>query len=72
MIAYATAPDRVALDGEGRNSPFTTAFLKNLKTPGLDISVLMKRIRTDAIKATDSKQVPWDSSSLVGDVVLAQ
>jgi hypothetical protein len=23
MIAYATQPDAVALDGDGRNSPFT-------------------------------------------------
>jgi uncharacterized caspase-like protein len=27
MIAYATQPDNIALDGDGRNSPFTTAFL---------------------------------------------
>jgi len=30
LIAYATQPDNVALDGEGRNSPFTSAFLKHI------------------------------------------
>jgi uncharacterized caspase-like protein len=30
MIVYATQPDNVALDGEGRNSPFTTALLKHI------------------------------------------
>ena len=70
MIAYATQPDNVALDGSGRNSPFTTAMLKHLPTPGLDISVLMRRVRADVVQATGQKQVPWDHSSLMGDVVL--
>ena len=70
MIAYATQPDNVALDGVGRNSPFTTALLKHMATPGLEIGSLMKRVRADVIGATNQKQVPWDHSSLVGDVVL--
>jgi tetratricopeptide (TPR) repeat protein len=72
MIAYATQPDNVALDGDGRNSPFTTALLKHVTTPGLEISALMKRVRADVIAATHEKQVPWDHSSLVGDVILAR
>jgi hypothetical protein len=72
MIAYATQPDNVALDGDGRNSPFTTALLKHIATPGLEISSLMKRVRAEVIAATRRKQVPWDHSSLVGDVVLAR
>ena len=72
MIAYATQPDAVALDGTGRNSPFTTALLKHLTTPGVDIGALMRRVRADVIAATREKQVPWDHSSLVGEVILAQ
>lgn len=72
MIAYATQPDNVALDGEGRNSPFTGALLKHIGTPGLDITTVMRRVRADVITATREKQVPWDHSSLIGDVVLAQ
>ena len=72
LIAYATQPDNVALDGEGRNSPFTAALLKHLVTPGLEIGTLMKRVRADVIAATREKQVPWDHSSLIGDVVLAK
>ncbi|RMF10147.1 MAG: hypothetical protein D6773_01015 [Alphaproteobacteria bacterium] len=64
LIAYATQPGNVALDGEGSNSPFTTAFLKHLGTPGLEIEGLMRRIRRDVIAATGGKQVPWDHSSL--------
>ena len=72
MIAYATQPENVALDGEGRNSPFTTALLKYIDMPGADITTVMRRVRADVIAATKEKQVPWDHSSLVGDVVLAQ
>ncbi len=70
MIAYATQPDNVALDGDGRNSPFTAAVLKHIATPGLEISSLMKRVRSDVVAATRDRQVPWDHSSLLGDVVL--
>ena len=34
LIAFATQPGNVALDGEGRNSPFTTALLKASRHPG--------------------------------------
>lgn len=72
MIGFATQPDAVALDGDGRNSPFTTAMLKHLSTPALDIAVLMRRVRADVVSATRGKQVPWDHSSLIGEVVLAR
>jgi tetratricopeptide (TPR) repeat protein len=72
MIAYATQPDNVALDGDGKNSPFTTALLKHIVTPGLDIGTVMRRVRTDVIAATKQKQVPWDHSSLTNDVILAR
>ena len=67
LIAYATEPDAVALDGEGSNSPFTTALLKHLDTPGLEVRTLLTRVRQDVLNATDNKQVPWDHSSLTGE-----
>jgi tetratricopeptide (TPR) repeat protein len=71
MIVYATQPDNVALDGEGRNSPFTSALLKHMGTPGLEIDSMMKRVRSDVLVATRDKQVPWNHSSLIGEVFLA-
>jgi hypothetical protein len=70
LIAYATQPDNVALDGDGRNSPFTAALLKHINTPGLELSSLMKRVRSDVVAATRGHQLPWDHSSLMGEVVL--
>jgi hypothetical protein len=73
MIAYATQPDNVAFDGDGqRNSPFTSALLKHISTPGLEIAALMRRVRADVVASTRQKQVPWDHSSLIGDVILAR
>lgn len=72
MIAFATQPDNVALDGEGRNSPFTTALLKHLQTPNIEISSVLRRVRTDVVAVTKEKQIPWDHSSLRSDVVLLQ
>jgi caspase domain-containing protein/uncharacterized protein DUF6719 len=70
MISYSTQPDNVALDGDGRNSPFAGALLRHIATPGLEISSLMKRVRADVASMTRDKQVPWDHSSLTGDVIL--
>lgn len=70
MIAFATQPDNVALDGDGRNSPFTSALLRHLLTPGLEISSVLRRVRTDVVATTKEKQIPWDHSSLRTEVVL--
>ena len=71
LTAFSTKPDHVALDGDGRNSPFTTALLKHIPTPGLEIGAVMKRVRVDVIESTEGEQVPFNKSSLITDVVLA-
>jgi uncharacterized protein len=71
LIVYSTQPNNVALDGAGRNSPFTAALLKHVATPGLEVRQMLSRVRGDVLAATERRQTPWDSSSLVGDVYLA-
>jgi tetratricopeptide (TPR) repeat protein len=71
LIVYSTQPNNTAQDGAGRNSPFTAALLKHVATPGLEVRQMISRVRGDVLAATDQKQTPWDSSSLVGDVYLA-
>ena len=66
FIAFATQPDNVAQDGDGRNSPFTRAFLANMDKSGLSLSDLMIEVRNEVMRQTNGKQVPWDSSSLTG------
>lgn len=67
LIAFATEPGNVALDGDGDNSPFTTALLGHIEKPGLDIAQLLRRVRLDVMNATARRQVPWNNSSLTGD-----
>jgi hypothetical protein len=71
LIAFATAPGQTALDGQGSNSPFTQALVKHLRTPNLEVRQMLTRVRADVASATGNKQIPWDNSSLLGDVFLA-
>ncbi len=66
MIAFATQPGNVALDGAGRNSPFTTALLRHIATEGAGINDVMIDVRRDVLEETGGKQVPWENSSLTG------
>jgi peptidoglycan hydrolase-like protein with peptidoglycan-binding domain len=70
LIAYATQPGNVAYDGAGRHSPFTTALLEHMETPGADIAMVLRRVRQQVLTETNGKQVPWSNSSLTGEVVL--
>jgi Caspase domain len=70
LIGFATAPGEVAADGDGHNSPFTAALLKNIKTPGLEIQQLMTRVKGDVYAATKETQEPWHNSSLRTEVFL--
>ena len=67
FIAFATQPGNVALDGKGNHSPFTKALLDNIKTPQLDVALLIRRVRREVMAATGNQQVPWNNSSLTRD-----
>lgn len=71
LIAFATAPGKVALDGEGANSPFSAALSRHIGTPGLEVQQMLTRVRAEVVAATKGQQVPWSNSSLLGEVFLA-
>ncbi|HXQ71168.1 MAG TPA: caspase family protein, partial [Pyrinomonadaceae bacterium] len=70
FIAYATAPGRVASDGPGRNGLYTAELLTQMRVRGLNLPALFMRVRAAVIKQTGNKQVPWESSSLLGEFYL--
>ena len=72
LIAFATAPGKVALDGEGANSPFSAALSRHIGTPGLEVQQMLTRVRAEVVASTGNKQVPWSNSSLLGEVYLAE
>jgi hypothetical protein len=67
LIAYATAPGEVAGDGPGRNGIFTKHLIQHMMTPNLTIEQVLKRVRIDVARQTNGRQIPWESSSLMGD-----
>jgi uncharacterized protein YecT (DUF1311 family) len=71
FIAYATAPGRTADDGTGANGLYTEQLMRYMKTPGLKVEDVFKRVRIDVEKSSGGKQVPWESSSLKGDFYFA-
>ncbi|PJK29481.1 caspase family protein [Minwuia thermotolerans] len=66
-IAYATAPGQLAVDGAGAHSPFTETLSRVMREPGLGVEQVFKKVRQMVAAATGEKQVPWSSSSLIGD-----
>jgi uncharacterized caspase-like protein len=67
FISYSTAPGAVAEDGTGSNSPYTTALLSVANEPNLPIEEAFKRVRVAVNQATEGRQVPWESSSLIAE-----
>ncbi|WP_067620778.1 caspase family protein, partial [Dissulfuribacter thermophilus] len=67
LIAYATGPGKVAEDGTGRNGIYTKHLLKYMEVPGLPVEQVFKNVRKAVIEETGGRQVPWESSSLIGD-----
>jgi hypothetical protein len=72
IIVYATQVDDVAQDGIGRNSPFSAAFLKEVREPGLQVSSMFRRIGADVYAATNGRQSPELSISMVPEYYLNQ
>jgi hypothetical protein len=67
IISYSTAPGSIAEDGAGENSTFTKYLLSNIGLPGLRIEDVFKNVRKKVMEETKNRQIPWESSSLVGD-----
>jgi tetratricopeptide (TPR) repeat protein len=70
LLAFATAPGQVALDGDSENSPFSSALARHIGTPGLEVQTMLTRVRAEVVAATRNAQVPWSNSSLLGEIYL--
>ena len=70
LVGFSTQPGNIALEGVGRNSPYTTALLKNMETPGKDVGGVLVAVRNDVLQATAGRQVPWEFTALTDEVFL--
>lgn len=71
LVAFATAPGAVALDGKGDNSPYATALARALAQPGTRVEDVFINVRNIVERSTDGFQTPWETSSLTKRVVLS-
>src|SRR3954447_15059441 len=66
FVSFSPSPGAEAEDGNGADSPYTTALLTAAKVPG-SIEETFRRVRLAVNKAAEGRQTPWDSSSLTED-----
>jgi hypothetical protein len=64
LVAFAAKEGTTADDGKGRHSPYTAALLTHIATPGLEINLLFRRVRTDVLATTGGSQQPAEYHSL--------
>ena len=69
LIAFAAKAGSTAEDGSGRHSPFTTALLKHISEPGLDVRLAFGRVRDEVMRSTSNRQEPFVYGSLGGSTV---
>lgn len=67
IISFSTSPGSTALDGKGRNSPYTEAFLNTLDMPNLDVFHFFQKVGASVLDKTQRSQNPWLSISFTGD-----
>lgn len=65
IIAYATSPGHTANDGDGKNSPYTTAFLKTLEIPNNRILDFFNDVNIYVQQSTNNNQIPWVSNTAI-------
>ncbi|WP_431556305.1 caspase family protein [Methyloceanibacter sp.] len=66
LVVFAAKHGQLALDGESANSPFATAFVQRVGTPGVEINKLIRLVRDDVMEATAGRQEPFTYGSLPG------
>ncbi len=66
LVAFASKAGTVAMDGEGKNSPFATALSKYLTEPGVDVRIALGKVRDEVVSATNREQEPFVYGSLGG------
>ena len=67
LLVFATNPDNVVSDGTGRNGVYTKHLLQYITQPGLEVGMLLRRVRTAVKEETGGQQVPWEYGSIEGE-----
>jgi tetratricopeptide (TPR) repeat protein len=71
LIGYATSPGTTAEDGPGRNGTYTKHLLHFMQVPNLSAEQMFKEVRVAVAQETGKRQIPWVSTSILGDFYFA-
>jgi hypothetical protein len=66
LVIFAAKHGETALDGDGGNSPFVTAFAKDIQVPGVEVRRLFDNVRDDVMDMTGRRQQPYSYGSVPG------
>lgn len=56
LVVFSASPGTVAMDGAGRYSPFAEAFHRRMLEPGIELNMMLRRLRADVSAATAARQ----------------
>ncbi len=70
LVAYSAKHGTLAEDGiAGESGPFAAALVASLPEPGLDVRILLGRVRDQVVRTTAGRQEPFTYGSMGGDHV---
>jgi caspase domain-containing protein len=69
FVSYSTSPGMVALDGSGKNSPYTKHLAQSISAAGLSLEETFKRTLKGVYQETKGEQTPWIASTFFGDFI---
>lgn len=58
LIAFSTRFNQLAYDGAGDLSPFTSALVKHIQEPGLELNLFFRKVRDTVLDLTANRQEP--------------
>ncbi len=64
LFAFAAAPGETAADGDGQNSPFTSALVRHFATAGVELRTALTLVQQDVYDRSRGKQLPYIESGL--------
>jgi uncharacterized caspase-like protein len=70
FVGFSASPGQTARDGNGRNSPFTSAMLEMLPKPGVDVGSMFNAVTAQVVSSTGGAQKPQSFSGLTSEVIL--
>lgn len=64
LMAFSSAPNIVAADGQGPYGVYATALAEMIRQPGMPLDEVFARTRLRTHEATNGLQIPWHSANL--------